>query len=120
MLALFLSVRHLCVYLFGSKGVEHIDFYFRPSAGLVAAAGAGCVFEITNPLDLLLHARNLMTSVLVVEVKSTPSFVMWLCFDMAELAERGVSPCRMIADDVAMSVFPDAGVCGWLVDKKRE
>jgi hypothetical protein len=79
---------------------------------------------VANPFDLALQERNLMASVLVVEVKGpvTPSSMLWFRFDSASIAARGVSACRLFSDDDSDMIGEgglNGGVCGWVIDKKR-
>ena len=107
------------------------DYEFRPSDGLLEAMGDGVVFVVANPLDLALQSQNLMSSVLVVEVKgldpTLSSNMLWFRYDSFALSTRGVSICRLFAEcdqteiiSVPSSERPSAlGVCGWVVDRKR-
>jgi hypothetical protein len=101
------------------------DFDFRPSDSLLATMGEGVEFIVANPLDLALQERNLMASVLVVEVKSpgAPSSMLWFRFDSASMVTRGVSVCRLFSDDNSdeggVSAASNGGVCGWVIDRKR-
>ena len=109
------------------------DFEFRPSDEFLAAMGADSVFRVVNPMDLLIHKRNLMVNVLVVEVCRSPgqddsirlSNTLWFRFDSDMLEARGMSLCRLFTESMDSGVEGvgftalDGGVCGWVIDRKR-
>ena len=94
-------------------------FDFVPTEPFGRFIGEGARYEVSNPVDVLLQQRGLLSDLLLVEI-STAGYTYPMCFrySIEDLSRRGSAACTLYHAQLRIEGLQD-GVCGHLRDRKR-
>ena len=99
------------------------SFEFRPTSAFHESMGDDAQYEVTNPVDLLLQCRGLMSPVLMVDVRSSAGTLpLCMLYDPERLSSHGSAACTLYHGAV-LEIMTEGtlnrAVCGHVCDVKR-